>query len=83
MPSLTLVQKHIVKFLNNGGDEMKKEFYLPTAIVKYLEANGKKAKVLKTGAKWYGVTYKEDRQAVVDYIKKSIEDGVYPEKLWK
>jgi hypothetical protein len=41
------------------------------------------AQVLKTGAKWYGVTYKEDRQTVVDYINKSIEDGIYPKELWK
>ena len=62
---------------------MKKEYYLPTAVKEYLAESGKKAQVLKTGAKWYGVTYKEDRQTVVDYINKAIEDGAYPKELWK
>ena len=79
----TYAQKGLIDFLNSDGDEMKKEYYLPTAVKEYLNASGKTAKVLKTEAKWYGVTYKEDRQTVVDYINKSIEDGVYPKELWK
>ncbi len=76
-------EKSFCSFLKNGGDEMKKEFYLPTAVKEYLSASGNSAKVLRTDAKWYGVTYKEDRQTVVDYINKSIENGVYPKELWK
>lgn len=38
--------------------------------------------IMDTTEKWYGVTYKEDKQLVVDAIKKKIEDGIYPEKLW-
>ena len=76
-------QKSFIEFLGNGGDEMKKEFYLPDAVKKFLAASGQSAKVLTTEAKWYGVTYKEDRQTVVDHIKNSIESGVYPENLWK
>ena len=72
-----------VKFLGNGGDEMKKEYYLPTAVMKYLSDSNKTAKVLKTEAKWFGVTYKEDRETVVNHIRKAIADGVYPEDLWK
>ncbi|MBR6562855.1 MAG: nucleotidyltransferase [Clostridia bacterium] len=76
-------ERGFVRFLQSGGDEMKKEYYLPTAVKEYLAESGQRAKVLKTGAKWYGVTYKEDRQTVVDYINKSIEDGIYPKELWK
>lgn len=76
-------QKSFVEFLNNGGDEMKKEFFLPDTVKKYLAASGNTAKVLKTEAKWYGVTYREDRDAVVNHIKTSIENGIYPENLWK
>ena len=75
-------EKSFVEFLNEGGDEMKKEYYLPTAVKKYLSESGKNAKILRTNAKWYGVTYKEDRETVVNHIKKSIEDGIYPEELW-
>ena len=71
------------EFLKSGGDEMKKEFYLPDAVKKYLAQSGNEATVLKTEAKWYGVTYKEDREAVVEHIRRSIENGVYPNNLWK
>ncbi len=76
-------EKSFKEFLNEGGDEMKKEFYLPTAVKKYLAESGKSAQVLKTDARWFGVTYKEDRDTVVNHIKTSIEQGVYPEDLWK
>ena len=36
----------------------------------------------RSDSEWYGVTYKEDKQLVVDAIKKKVEDGIYPEKLW-
>ncbi|MBR4951336.1 MAG: nucleotidyltransferase [Clostridia bacterium] len=76
-------EKSLVEFLEEGGDELKKEFYLPTAVKKYLAASGNSAKVLKTEAKWFGVTYKEDREGVVNHIKAAVESGLYPEDLWK
>ena len=38
--------------------------------------------VLDTESKWFGVTYPEDRPAVVEKFKKLVEDGVYPNKLF-
>ena len=38
-------------------------------------------KVLKTPDKWFGVTYKEDRDAVVKALRDLVDVGVYPEKL--
>jgi len=70
-------------FLRGGGDALKKEFYLPDAVKKYLAVSGNKARVLKTGARWYGVTYKEDRPSVEAHIRRVIADGLYPEDLWK
>ena len=40
-------------------------------------------KVLETHDKWFGVTYAEDKEYVQNAFKQLIEDGVYPEKLWK
>ena len=40
-------------------------------------------RVLHCPAQWFGVTYKEDRPAVVERIRKLIAAGSYPEKLWK
>ena len=41
-----------------------------------------KVRVLDTPDKWFGVTYKEDKQAVVDAIRGLISAGVYKEKLF-
>ncbi len=76
-------EKNFCEFLESGGDEIKKEFYLPDAVKKYLAQSGSEATVLKTEAKWYGVTYKEDRAVVVEHINRSIENGTYPKELWK
>ncbi len=38
--------------------------------------------VLDTTARWFGVTYAEDRQGVVDKIRALVDAGEYPEKLW-
>ena len=41
-----------------------------------------RVKVLRTTDKWYGITYKEDKERVVKAIENLRNDGVYPEKLW-
>ena len=42
-----------------------------------------KVRVIPTVAKWQGITYKEDKERLVNDINKLIEEGVYPQKLWK
>ena len=37
---------------------------------------------LETTAKWFGVTYKEDKPNVVASVNELVSAGVYPEKLW-
>lgn len=39
-------------------------------------------KVLETRDSWFGVTYKEDKESVIQSFKKLIEDGVYKEELY-
>ena len=40
-------------------------------------------KVLETQDKWFGVTYKEDKEAVVQNFRKLIENGIYEEELYR
>lgn len=47
-----------------------------------IKADKASVKVLETRDKWFGVTYKEDKESVVSSFKKLIADGVYPENLW-
>ena len=61
--------------------EVKRE-YLPTIVDKLIKSGKASVKVLETKDKWFGVTYKEDKESVVAAFKKLIADGVYPENLW-
>ena len=61
---------------------LKKEFLLPIIIDQLVREEKAQVKVLETRDKWFGVTYKEDKESVVNSFKKLIEDGVYSEKLY-
>ncbi len=62
--------------------EVKREYLLPTIVDKLIKSGKASVKVLETKDRWFGVTYKEDKESVVAAFKKLIADGVYPENLW-
>lgn len=61
----------------------KAEYYILTAVQHEIEQGTGEVKVLKTDAKWFGVTYREDRPKVVAAIRELIDSQKYPEKLWE
>ena len=61
---------------------LKAEYLLPTLIGGLLRKGECTVKVLETKDKWFGVTYKEDKAAVVDSFRQLIEDGVYKADLY-
>ena len=70
-------------FLEANRENLKAEFFIPL-MVNHLISNGTaKLKVLSTTALWFGVTYKEDKPALVAKIEQLIEQGVYPRNLWE
>ena len=69
-------------FLAEKGQELKSEFYIPTLVNQLITDGKATCKVLDTPAKWFGVTYAEDRPQVVMKINQLIKEGVYPEKLF-
>ncbi|MCQ2495837.1 MAG: nucleotidyltransferase [Lachnospiraceae bacterium] len=70
-------------FEQNKGEKLNKaEYYLLTAVQNEIDAQTASVRILETEAKWFGVTYKEDRPKVVESIRTLISEGVYPEKLW-
>jgi hypothetical protein len=69
-------------FLAEKGADPKAEFFIPLS-VNHLIINGiGTMKVLPSKARWFGVTYKEDKNFVEQEIRKLKESGVYPEFLW-
>lgn len=65
------------KFLDEKIDVPKSEYYLPTVVSERIEKGEKSVKVLIAEDKWYGVTYKEDKQVVVDAIGTMVANGLY------
>lgn len=72
------------EFLSNIKEgDIKAEYLLPTIVDQLIKSGQADVSVLETQDKWFGVTYKEDKPVVVESIKKLIEEGKYPEKLYK
>ena len=78
-----LEDKMLVFLSDDKTDLMNDEFFLPNAVTSLINDKQVTVKVLDTNEKWYGVTYKEDKQIVVNAINKMIKDGVYKENLWE
>lgn len=64
-------------------DSMNNEYLLPTEVGRLLSEDKIKVKVLEASDKWYGVTYKEDKEKVVEAFARMKSEGKYPQKLWK
>ncbi|MBE6903966.1 MAG: nucleotidyltransferase [Ruminococcaceae bacterium] len=66
-----------VEFLKKSGNELKSEYFLPFVVDELISEGKADVKVLKTDDKWYGVTYKEDKEQVVSAIKAMVDKGMY------
>lgn len=64
------------------ANPLKAEYLLPTHIGGLLRDGKYTVKVLETKDKWFGVTYKEDKKAVVQSFRKLINVGIYKEDLY-
>lgn len=77
------LERGFPEFLDNIKDgDLKAEYLLPKIVDQLIKSGRAQVKVLETRDKWFGVTYKEDKEAVVASIRKLIADGVYKEKLY-
>jgi UTP-glucose-1-phosphate uridylyltransferase len=71
------------RFLNEKGSELKSEYYFNLAADNLVKAGEANVKIINTSAKWFGVTYQEDKPMVQAAITALIEAGAYPKNLWK
>ena len=69
--------------VNVEEGDLKSEYLLPNIVDKLLKEERANVKVLETQDRWFGVTYKEDKETVQDAFRELISDGVYAEKLWE
>lgn len=70
------------QFLEETKTDLKAEFYLPSIVNEILKSGKASVEVLKSDAKWFGVTYKEDKEIVEKAIGELKKQNVYPRNLW-
>lgn len=75
------IEKELKVFLDKRN-LLKDEFLIPDVVSKGNENHDYIVKIINTTSKWIGVTYNEDKDEVVKYIKDLIDKNVYPAKLW-
>lgn len=82
MPDLLpLLEADFTDFMANMQNPLKDEHYLPTFIDKMIKEGKTSVTVLRSGAKWHGVTYREDTEELRAAIAAMYADGTYPETL--
>ena len=79
------LDKRFAKFLekNLPVNPLKCEYFIPFVVDELLKEGKAEVTVLKSVDKWYGVTYKEDKEMVVKAIQGLKDEGKYSEKLWE
>lgn len=84
-PFIDQLEARFPAFLDKtlASDPLKGEFFLPVTVDDMLRDGIASVDVLTTPDKWYGVTYHEDKPAVMAGIQALKDAGVYPEELWK
>jgi choline kinase len=70
-------------FVEGNADQPKNEFFIPLVADQLIEAGIADFKVIPTSSKWFGVTYKEDKPIVQENLRRLVQNGTYPENLWK
>ena len=75
------IESQFEEFLLEHGNEIKTEIYLPFVVDNLVKSGLVNVSVLTTTTQWFGITYKQDKPAVVESIKQLVEQGVYLPKL--
>jgi dTDP-glucose pyrophosphorylase len=69
-------------FASDVKGEIKSECFIPKAVDHFIKQGITRVKALSADSAWFGVTYKEDREAAISKIEQMTAEGVYPSSLW-
>jgi hypothetical protein len=75
-------REHFRRFLRSSGPDNKSESFLPSTVNELVLTGQARVKVLRTNDSWAGVTYREDHPRVAETIRRLINRGDYPNRLW-
>jgi dTDP-glucose pyrophosphorylase len=77
-----LLREHFHDFLQSNAGDLKAECYIPNTVNELISAGQARVRVLRGGESWFGVTYREDRPRALESIRRLVEGGYYPRRLW-
>ena len=69
-------------FIVKNASQLKAEFYIPYIVNKLINNKEATVEVLTSEARWFGITYKEDKPLTIKKIIQLVHQGFYPENLW-
>jgi len=69
-------------FLSAAGGNPQAEFFMPAVVDKLIREGKATTDVLKTPETWFGVTHPDDKPVVVGRIRRLVDAGAYPPRLW-
>ena len=78
----TMSDQLFIEFLNKNLSHLTAEFYIPYVVNRLISSGKANCKVLSTPDKWFGVTFREDREMVVDSLSRLVADGKYRTPLF-
>ena len=76
------IETQFARFLTAHGHEKNSELYIPFVVDELVTGGAATVKVLHTEEPWFGVTYRADKSLASACIRKLIDQGIYPERLW-
>jgi NDP-sugar pyrophosphorylase family protein len=76
------IRIHFTDFIRENVSNIKAELYIPKIVNEIIKSGKASVKILPATDNWFGVTYKEDKPHAIQNIRKLIEKGIYPPKLW-
>ena len=76
------LESMFIQFLKEEGGALKSEYLIPSVVNNLIQTDRISVHILHSSAKWFGVTYKEDKSYVMEEIKKLIKYGNYPKNLF-
>ena len=76
-------EKDFKDFIVKNASQLKAEFYIPYVVNKLIKNKEATVEVLTSDARWFGVTYQEDKPVTIEKINQLVHQGFYPENLWE
>lgn len=64
-------------------DPLKAEFFLPSVVDAQIKSGEAEVRVLRIPDRWYGMTYRQDKETVAEAIRGMRRRGIYPPRLWE